>query len=98
MEMRSSPVRSTTLELNGREGGGPAARGAALSSGKAPGPVHEDRKLVRWLGIDDVAEIEVRRGGGDLPEADKKCWPGRDVMGGAHFIRVRMEGDDDGMA
>jgi hypothetical protein len=48
-EARSSPVRSTAPELNEGEGGGPTARGAALSSSKPPGPAHEDRKRVRWL-------------------------------------------------
>jgi hypothetical protein len=67
MEIQSSPVRSTMSELNGGEGGGPAARGAALSSGEAPGPMYEDGKWVRQLGIDDMAETKVRNGGGGLP-------------------------------
>jgi hypothetical protein len=74
MDMRSSPMRTTVLELNGGEGVGPAAWGAPSRSGKAPGPVHEDGKWVRKLGIDGVAETEARRGGGGLPEADKRRW------------------------
>jgi hypothetical protein len=66
-------MRSMAPELNDREGGGPAARGAALSSGEPHGPTHEDRKWVRRLGIDGVAEAEVRRDGGGLPEADKSA-------------------------
>jgi hypothetical protein len=66
-------VRSTTPELNGGEGGGLVARGAAPRSGEPPGPMHEDRKLVRWFGIDGLAETEVRHGGGGLPEADKSA-------------------------
>jgi hypothetical protein len=58
MEMRSSPARSMAPELNDEEGGVPAARGATPSSGEPPGPMHKDRKRVRWLGTDDVAETE----------------------------------------
>jgi hypothetical protein len=70
METQTSPVRSMTPELNGGEGVGLAARGAAPRSGEPPGPTHEDGKSVRWFGIDGLAETEVRHGGGGLPEAD----------------------------
>jgi hypothetical protein len=63
MEMRSSLARSTASELNDGEGGGPAARRAAPSSGEPPGPAHEDGKWVRRLGIDGMVETEARRGG-----------------------------------
>jgi hypothetical protein len=43
MEMRSSPSWSTALELNGGEGVGPSVRGATLTSGEAPRPVHGER-------------------------------------------------------
>jgi hypothetical protein len=57
-------VRSTAPKLNDGEGGGPVARGAAPSSGEPPGPMHEDGKWVRRLGINDVVEAEVRHDGG----------------------------------
>jgi hypothetical protein len=66
-------VRSMAPELNDGEGGGPAARGAASSSGEPPGHAHEDGKWVRQLGINGVVEAEARRGGGGLPEADKSA-------------------------
>jgi hypothetical protein len=56
------------------------AWGVAPSSGEAPGPAHEDGKRVRRLGTDGVAEIEVRCGGGGLPEADKRRWCGHNAM------------------
>jgi hypothetical protein len=87
MEMRSSSARSMALELNGGEGGGPAAQGAALSIGESPGLAHEDGKWVRWLGTDGVAETEVRHGGGGLPEADKRCWCRRNATVGVSSYR-----------
>jgi hypothetical protein len=75
-------VRSTAPELNGREGGGPVARGAALSSSEPLGPTHEDRKWVRWLGINGVMEVEVRSGGGGLPKADKSTGADERQRGG----------------
>jgi hypothetical protein len=50
------------------DGGGPVARG------EAPGPAHEDRKWVRWLSIDGVAETKARCSGGGLLEAEKRRW------------------------
>jgi hypothetical protein len=44
--MQSSPTWSTTPELNGGEGGGPVAPGAAPSSGSALGPAHREGKGV----------------------------------------------------
>jgi hypothetical protein len=71
-ERRSSPARSTAPELNGSEGASPSDWGAALGSGEALGPTHEERGGVRWLDTDSVVGIEVRRGGGSLPKADKR--------------------------
>jgi hypothetical protein len=34
----------------------------------APGPAHEDRRQVRWLGTDRTAGTEVRHDRGGLPE------------------------------
>jgi hypothetical protein len=69
--MWSSPVRSTALELNDSEDISPSGRGAALGSGEALGPAHEERGGVRWLDTDSVVENRGEHGGDDLPEADK---------------------------
>jgi hypothetical protein len=45
-EMRSSPARSSASELNGGEGGGPVAQGAAPSSDDALGLVHREGREV----------------------------------------------------
>jgi hypothetical protein len=47
-------------------------QGAALGFGKALVPVHRERGRVRWLSTGSVAGTEARRGGGSLPEADKR--------------------------
>jgi hypothetical protein len=60
METRSSPARSTALELNGSEGVDSSGWGAALSSGEASGPAHGEGGGVRRLDTDGVAE---NRGG-----------------------------------
>jgi hypothetical protein len=75
-------VWSMAPELNSREGGGPVARGATLSSGEPLGPAHEDRKQVRWLGINGITEVEVRRGGGGLPKANKSTGADERQWGG----------------
>jgi hypothetical protein len=98
MEMHNSPVRSTALELNGGEGGGPVARGAALSSGEAPRSMHEDGKRVRQLDTDSMAETEARCGGGGLPEVDKSRWCGRNAIGGGHPLYACVQREGDGMA
>jgi hypothetical protein len=59
-------------ELNGGEGAGPSGRVVALGSSKALGPMHGERGGVRWLDTNSVVGIEVRCGGGSLPEADKR--------------------------
>jgi hypothetical protein len=69
--MRSSPARSTALELNDSECVSSLGRGATPSSSEAPGPVHEERGGVRWLGTNGVVENRGERGGDGLPEADK---------------------------
>jgi hypothetical protein len=65
-------VRSMAPELNDSEGATPSGWGAALGSGKALGPAQGERGGVRWLSTDSVAGTEARRGGGSLPEADKR--------------------------
>jgi hypothetical protein len=70
MERRSSPMRSTALELNGGEGASPSGWGAALGFGEALGPVYGERVGVRWLGTDEVVENRAECGGDGLPEAD----------------------------
>jgi hypothetical protein len=42
---------------------------------------------VRWLSTDGAVETKARRGGGSLPELDKKHWRRRDATGGASFYR-----------
>jgi hypothetical protein len=69
--MRSSPVRSTAPGPNDGEGVGSSGWGATPSSGEAPGPMHEERRGVRWLGTDGVAENRGECGGDGLMEADK---------------------------
>jgi hypothetical protein len=63
MEMRSSPTRSTTPELNSGESVSSSGRGATLSSGKAPRPAHGERGWVRWLGTGGVVENKGERNG-----------------------------------
>jgi hypothetical protein len=48
---------------------------------------------VRRLDIDGVAEVEARRGGGDLSEVDKRRWHEYNAMVGSPYIaapRVRL--------
>jgi hypothetical protein len=96
-ERRSSSARSMVPELNGGEGAGPSGRGAALGSGEALGPTHGKRGGVRWLGTDSVVGTEARRGGGNLPKADKKprTWTTSNGVASS-YKRARSEGD--GMA
>jgi hypothetical protein len=70
------------LELNNGEGVGPSGWGAALGSGEALGPTHEERGGVRWLITDEVVENRGKCGGDGLPEADttlvrmsRRGWP-----------------------
>jgi hypothetical protein len=67
---RKLTCAATAQRLSGEEGGGPAAQGAALSSGKAPSPAHKGGKRVRQLGTDGVAKTEVKLGSDRLPEED----------------------------
>jgi hypothetical protein len=83
MSRRKLTSATTVQWLSGGEGGGPVAWEAAPSSGEARGPTHEDGKRVRRLDTDGVAETEARRGGGGLPEEDKRRWRG-------HNARVRV--------
>jgi hypothetical protein len=55
MKMRSSPARSTAPKHNDGEGVGSLGRGAAPSSGEAPGPTQREEGGVRWLSSDGVA-------------------------------------------
>jgi hypothetical protein len=71
MEMRSSPAWPTAPELNVGEGVGPLGQGATPSFGKAPGPMHWERRGVRWLSTDSVVQNGGDHGGDGLPEADK---------------------------
>jgi hypothetical protein len=69
-EGQNSPARPTALELNGGEGAGPSGWGAALGSGEALGPAHEDGRRVRRLSTDGVVENRGGCGGDGLPKAD----------------------------
>jgi hypothetical protein len=93
-ERRSSSARSMVPELNGGEGAGPSGRGAALGSGEALGPTHGKRGGVRWLGTNSVVGTEARRGGGNLPKADKKprTWTTSNGVASS-YKRTRSEGD-----
>jgi hypothetical protein len=55
MKMWSSPAWSTAPKHNDGEGVGSLGRGAALSSGEAPGPAQREEGGVRWLSSDGVA-------------------------------------------
>jgi hypothetical protein len=70
-EMRSSPAQLMAPELNDGEGVGPLGWGAIPSSGEAPRPTHRERRGVRWLNTDGVAENRGEHGSDGLPEVDK---------------------------
>jgi hypothetical protein len=48
-------VTSMARELNSGEGVSSSGRGAAPSSGEAPGPAHGEEGGVRWLDTNGVA-------------------------------------------
>jgi hypothetical protein len=97
MEIRSSPARSTSPQLNGGEGVDPSSRGAALRSSKGPGPTHGERGGVRWLGTDGVAENRGKHGGDSLPEANRRSIARTTSKTEGSFYRRASRGSNAGL-